>query len=278
VSPEKRSFSCSIARKIIVISTLIGASVGATISWKTTCNGKSNGRLLLYGLAAGWESVVTYGFRGLGIAMAAAIVAVLISPAQAQLAPPAPGSFYIGGEGGWTQLNASTITGNGAVAHETFQDGYNVGARAGYQLGPWRFEGEFAYRRNGVQGLAKISPEHEAPKSVTGDRHSYSEMANLIYDFDLAWLITPHVGGGIGAAQLSQNLNPSNGSGTFSSDTVFAYQAIAGLRYLITPAVAFDLDYRYFATVSPKFTTVGGVVVKADHETHNLVASLTLRY
>ena len=218
------------------------------------------------------------GYRGFGIATAAAIVAALISPAQAQLVASGPGSFYIGGEGGWTQLNNSTLTGNGAVAHETFADGYNVGGRAGYQMGPWRFEGEFAYRLNDEQSLAKISPKHEAPKSATGDRHVYAEMANLIYDFDLGWPVTPHVGGGIGAAQVHQNLNPSNGSGTHSSDTVFAYQGIAGLRYLITPTVALDLDYRYFATVDPKFTTVGGVAVKSDYETHNVVASLTFLF
>ena len=103
-------------------------------------------------------------------------------------------------------------------------------------------------------------------------------MANLIYDFDLGWPITPHVGGGVGAAQVHQNLNPSNGSGTHSSGTVFAYQGIAGLRYFITPAVALDLDYRYFATVAPTFTTVGAVAVKSDYETHNLVASLTLLF
>jgi opacity protein-like surface antigen len=221
------------------------------------------------------ESAVTDGYRGLGIAAAAAIAAVLISPARAQLASSGPGGLYIGGEVGWTQLTDSTITGNGSVAQETFQDGYNIGARAGYQMGPWRFEGEFAYRSNDVQGLTKISPKHEAPKSVTGDRHTTAELANLIYDFDLGWPITPHIGGGIGAAQVHQNLNPSNGSGTFSSATVFAYQGIVGLRYPITPAVALDLDYRYFATTAPTFTTVGGVAVSADHETHNLVASLT---
>jgi opacity protein-like surface antigen len=32
-------------------------------------------------------------------------------------------------------------------------------------------------------------------------------MANLIYDFDLGWPVTPHAGGGIGAAQVTRNLS-----------------------------------------------------------------------
>ena len=31
-----------------------------------------------------------------------------------------------------------------------FSAGYNVGVRGGYQLGPWRFEEEYSYRRNNV--------------------------------------------------------------------------------------------------------------------------------
>jgi opacity protein-like surface antigen len=55
------------------------------------------------------------------------------------------------------------------------------------------------------------------------ERHSVAEMANLIYDFDLGlgFPVTPHVGGGIGAAQVTRNLSNRFG-GTHDTVTVFA--------------------------------------------------------
>jgi len=40
-------------------------------------------------------------------------------------------------------------------------------------------------------------------------------------------------------------------------DWQFGYQAIAGVRYNITPNVAFDLDYRYLATTRATFRVPG---------------------
>jgi hypothetical protein len=60
-----------------------------------------------------------------------------ISDARAQ--------YYIGAQAGWTGLpyQTDTIEGLGPVPVE-FSAGYNVGARGGYQLGPWRFEEEYS--------------------------------------------------------------------------------------------------------------------------------------
>jgi hypothetical protein len=61
------------------------------------------------------------------------------------------GQYYIGGQAGWTGLpyETDTIDGMGSVPVQ-FSAGYNVGVRGGYQLGPWRFEEEYSYRRNNV--------------------------------------------------------------------------------------------------------------------------------
>ena len=61
----------------------------------------------------------------------------------------------------------------------------------------------------------------------------------------------------------------------------FGYQAIAGLRYNINPALAFDLDYRYLATAGPDASVEGnrGVVSTTDGSASNsVVASLSLRF
>ena len=132
---------------------------------------------------------------GAGVAIA---MALSWADAQAQLfaAPAGPGAWYFGGEGGWTTLeNQGGRTLGGARVGQSFNDGFNVGARAGYEWGPWRFEEEFRYQQNG-QNRFNVAG-FGVP--VTGDRNAYAVMSNLIYDFSLGYPVTPHIGAGIGA-------------------------------------------------------------------------------
>jgi OmpA-OmpF porin, OOP family len=85
--------------------------------------------------------------------------------------------------------------------------------------------------------------------------------------------------------------NPTLG-GTFlkGNSWNFGYQAIGGFRYDINPLLAFDLDYRYLATTSPTFTNkgvapfppfglpAGTVKYTSGYSTHNIVASLTMKF
>src|SRR5262249_36076653 len=112
---------------------------------------------------------------------------------------------------------------------------------------------------------------------------------------------TPHLGVGIGAVQLHDSVSikpgqavgiscPSLAGGcSFASrtDWEFGYQAIAGVRYNINPALAFDLDYRFLCTPDPSFpTTIGlmptpyfGVLNSTSgSNSHSLVASLSMRF
>jgi OmpA-OmpF porin, OOP family len=77
---------------------------------------------------------------------------------------------------------------------------------------------------------------------------------------------------------------PIVGNLSKTSDFVFAYQAIAGVRYMISPALAFDLDYRYRGSADATYTTrpftLGGVLIPSNKystsvNTNNVVASLT---
>src|SRR5580765_3183081 len=91
---------------------------------------------------------------GAGVALA---VALSWADAQAQLFawPAGPGAWYFGGEGGWTSLDSQsgrTNFGNFPVK-ASFDTGFNVGARGGYEWGPWRFEEEFRFQQNGRSNL-----------------------------------------------------------------------------------------------------------------------------
>ena len=67
---------------------------------------------------------------GAGVALA---VALSWADAQAQLfaAPAGPGAWYFGGEGGWTALDNQSGRTLGLPVRQSFNDGFNVGARGG---------------------------------------------------------------------------------------------------------------------------------------------------
>ena len=220
---------------------------------------------------------------------APSLFAALVAVATALMAGAGPArsqAFYVGGEGGWTDLEDQTGHLSGGTAErERFDSGYNVGARAGYEMGPWRFEAEYNYRRDALHGLSLGAPLGPLPAGaeagVGGSRTTNALMANLIYDFAFGWPLSPHLGVGAGAADVSDDIGTAAGTLAHSSDWEFAYQGIAGLRYDITPSLAFDLDYRYFATVDPRFhlrPAFGGAALRTGYDAHNVVASLSVKF
>ena len=239
---------------------------------------------------------------GAGVALA---MALSWADAQAQLLvpPSGPGTWYFGGEIGWTNLESqrgrltlNNGTGATTTLRESFNDGLNTGVRGGYEWGPWRFEEEFRFQTNGLHSLS-LGPSLALPPSlgagrfggrstlVNGDRNAYAFMTNAIYDFAVGWPVTPHIGAGIGAVILHDSISIQSGSALFppgakvasSSRLELGYQGIAGIRYNINPALAFDLDYRYLGTTDPTFNSVIGKY-RSGYTTHNIVASLTVRF
>lgn len=239
---------------------------------------------------------------GAGVALA---MALGVAQAQAQFfGPYPPGAFYLGPEGGWTQLTSQTtsVTFNNGPQHLTasrsatadFDAGFNAGVRGGYLWGPWRFEEEYSYRYNSVSSFGGSHQFSGGNNSF----HSNAIMTNVIYDFTLGWPITPHIGGGVGAVDVFRSVGgtftvpaPINAtvSPTLTNDKWhFGYQAIAGIRYFINPALALDIDYRYFATpgnetaTAFRLTPVGGKCCLSasasniGYKTQNVVASLTM--
>jgi OmpA-OmpF porin, OOP family len=248
---------------------------------------------------------------GAGLALAVALGG---ADANAQFfGPYPPGAFYLGPEGGWTHLTsqnpdvtvvgpAGTVVTSSVSRQINFNSGFNAGGRLGYMLGPWRFEEEYSYRYNSVSNAgAFVGPLGAVGLGqATGSAHSNAIMTNVIYDFTLGWPITPHIGAGIGAVDVYRSLggtatvtSPSGALVTFTSPSVsgsqwnFGYQGIAGLRYFINPALAFDVDYRYlgatngnltFKHVTPTTCCVFGGVTNVHYGTQNVVASLTMMF
>jgi opacity protein-like surface antigen len=187
------------------------------------------------------------------------------------------GQYDIGAQAGWTGLSyeTDTIAGVGSLPLQ-FSAGYNVGVRGGYQLGPWRFEEEYSYRKN---NLAEFGAD-DATYGVSGNRHTHSIMTNVLYDVAIGWPVTPHIGVGIGAMNVVDELRVSGRGPAFNdSNWQFAYQAIVGVRYDINPVFALDLDYRYLATTESTFRIPDtNLHYSTGDNTNNFVLSLTYRF
>src|SRR5438045_4812755 len=123
-----------------------------------------------------------------------------LADAQAQwfVTPSGPGVLYFGVEGGWTHLDSPTDRVGSFKFKEHFDDGFNVGARAGYEWGPLRFEEEFNFGQNDLNRLSGSG----FSLAAHGQRNRYAIMTNAIYDFPLGWTVTPHLGVGSGAVNL----------------------------------------------------------------------------
>jgi outer membrane protein OmpA-like peptidoglycan-associated protein len=192
----------------------------------------------------------------------------------------AQAQWYIGGEAGWSDLTDSTDRGGGLpTLHKNFDSGYALGVRGGYQMGPWRFEEEYIYHNN---DLDRLSTGGTTIPGASGTRASHAIMTNVLYDFNLGWPVTPHIGAGIGAVDVVENAKVAGiGALANTDDWQFGYQGIVGATYNINPALSVDLDYRYLATTDPNFkyaANVGGGGYRSSYATHNILASLIYHF
>src|SRR6185369_5664291 len=128
-----------------------------------------------------------------------------------------------------------------------FKTGYDVDAILGYKLGPVRLEGEAGYKRARVKSLGVGTPLVTDVGTAAGTTATAADfsvgnhigiktlMANALLDGDFGGGFGGYAGGGAGRAW-------ANFSG--DSDSAWAFQGIAGLRYAVSPNVDVGLKYR----------------------------------
>jgi opacity protein-like surface antigen len=222
--------------------------------------------------------------------MAATASIAVASPAFAG----APGP-YVGIEGGVTFpqssdldviLNNTTTYDNGyRVKYKT---GYDVDAIVGYKLGILRLEGEAGYKRAKVKSLGVSTPLITDVGTAAGVAATASDfpvgnhigvktlMANALLDGDFGAGFGGYAGGGAGRAWASMSGD---------SDSAWAYQGIAGIRYAVSPHVDAGVKYRYFHTNKLAFDdafSVNGVpfttTAKGNYDSHSVLASLVYNF
>ncbi len=209
--------------------------------------------------------------RNLGLAISA--LALMASPAFAKEARK---GFYVGGQAGLTIPNDNEVTSKtGLLTHKLdFDPGWLAGANVGYAFGNGlRTELELGYREADKSGTT--NPYGNTALRANGTYGLFNAMANLYYDMDINWILTPYVGVGIGYANLwNDGLTIASGAGTQVAATdgsagALAYQAIGGFSYDICPRWQASLDYRYLGTDKVDFGNV-----KSEYSSHNIVLGL----
>jgi OmpA-OmpF porin, OOP family len=100
--------------------------------------------------------------------------------------------------------------------------------------------------------------------------------------------IVPYIGGGAGGAVTTFDARSFSaqtaGSPTLygsEDDAVFAYQAFAGVRFMLSRNVSAGVGYKYFATSNPTFSYPPGPNVNTDFEgvrTHSILFTFQVNF
>lgn len=160
--------------------------------------------------------------------------------------------MYISGAIGYgflgdAELNAGALDGD-------FDDDFNLSAAIGREWGvTTRGELELQYQEADVDSSV-----------IFGDVQTWSIFANGYYDFDLNMAIEPYIMAGLGA-----NIYDAETNLVDDSDTVFAWQAGAGVNFDVGPQSEVFTGYRYQNSLDAE---PGALDI--DYQQHELLAGL----
>jgi outer membrane protein OmpA-like peptidoglycan-associated protein len=182
-----------------------------------------------------------------------------------------PQEWYLGIEAGVTWEDKATARlpklADPSIA---FDSDLAILGEVGYRLdSDWRVELELGYRNNDVDC---VQSGKAACSKVWGGISQFTQMVNVIHDFELDEKTALSVGIGLGGAAVSAD----GAQLTDDSDYVFAGQAILELSHELTDGIDLVLAYRFLATDSPEFAWKGVGRFQMDNENQTL--SLGLRF
>lgn len=218
----------------------------------------------------------------------AAILMMALVPSLASATPAEPGA-YVGGGLGVSVPRDSPATGTDYFQSPnsnfrdkvSFDPGVYVSGNGGYDFGWVRLEGELAYRYNEIKSIIGQNGRVGNPDGNLG---VFSVLFNGFVDLHNDTPVTPYFGGGIGFATL--HLDATHGRDNLGrylvygegDDTVFAYQAGAGVGIALSRRVTFDLGYRYLATEEADFDSDEGILTSMKFRSHNALMGVRVTF
>lgn len=212
------------------------------------------------------------------VAIATTAMALVSSNAMAEGRWP---NWYVGLHGSLDFVGETELDDNPVVNNFDSDQGFGYGASIGYRpaIGnavARNFRMEVEWNRQ-TADLDKVDSSFGS-FSGNGKTIASAVMANFFYDFVMTDQYRqtkpfyPYIGGGLGWSTIKLDGADSSLGNINDSDNVFAYQFLAGLAYLpqFMPFTEWSLGYRYFDTMDPEFSYVGGGKFSADYNSHNL--------
>ncbi|HYL33547.1 MAG TPA: OmpA family protein [Stellaceae bacterium] len=185
-----------------------------------------------------------------------------------------PNGPYVRGEGGWSHMNdmtGNTTTGTAVTSKEN--EGFTAGGAVGWKLDQLRLELGLDFSSSGIK---QVNLNNAPASTASGSVKNTSGMVRALWDLRTGTPFVPYIGIGVGASHVTLDSVRANGADlSNSSDTVFVYEPVLGVNYLVLPNLALGLEYRYFATVDPSFAYAPGGRLGLKNESHNVLASLT---
>jgi len=226
--------------------------------------------------------------RKLAVAMALASTALVATPALAR-----DKSWYVGVEGGAMivediDFDIGTVGSAASVDHNY---GYDVDGVIGYDLGLFRLEAEVGYKAATIDSYqsSRTTPIRSAVGAANappgrfdfagGRTTALSFMVNGLIDFGDDDGLQGFVGGGVGVARVKTRAQLNTRQNFLDdSDTVFAYQGLAGVRAPITNRIDATLKYRFFTADDIRLVDVSGRQFQGQFRTHSLLGGLTYNF
>ena len=220
------------------------------------------------------------------------LFASLALPAVCVANPGVPGAYSSGFIGVSAPASIDTPSTN-FDSNASFSDrvkldpGINIGGTGGYDFGLLRLEGELSYKYSTIKSITDQTTNTPF-KNPKGNLGVLAFMFNGFVDLHNESRITPYVGGGVGFATL--NLSDTYGSESTGStakrvrlygagnDTVFAYQAGAGLDIALNRRLSLDIGYRYFNCSSADFTADQVIYTSMKFVSHTTAIGLRIKY
>jgi len=213
-----------------------------------------------------------------------ALMAVLASTAMTAPAFAKDKAWYVGVEGGGMIVEDMKFKIGNPVTNTVTADvkpGFDIDGLVGYDFGMFRVEGEVGYKQAHVKHFSSTSPiATTATGSGTSRDSALSFMVNGLLDFGPDTGFSGYVGGGAGVARVKFDGYRLNSTAYFLDDTDsrFAWQAIAGVRYPVTSNIDIGAKYRFFNVEKVRVTGNTGLEYKTRWRSHSLLASLIYNF
>ena len=144
---------------------------------------------------------------------------------------------------------------NSSGIKASFDQNLGYSGAIGYKLTSLRVEGEFVAARNSFD-----SSTFGATTTTTGSLSHNVAMLNAYMDIFKFLMVEPYIGVGVGYMEVkADNLSFTAGPTYDSSDSVIAYQAMAGVNVALTGHLRLGAGLRYITSDKSSFnSTTGG--------------------